>query len=90
MTRNQALRDGELGAPRHGVHAAPPRLRLVGSDTDDTVLRRQRFEAAHPEIAIDPPRTHASTWTAYRDGELLSSQYQLAALLDTLDWLLAE
>jgi hypothetical protein len=89
--KSQALRDDELGAPRHSeLRTARPRLRVVGSGADDTVLRRERFEAAHPEIAITSPRTHASMWTAHRDGEIVASQYQLGALLDTLDWLLAE
>jgi hypothetical protein len=53
-------------------------------------LRRERFEAAHPEIAIIPPETHAARWTARCDAKILARQYELSALLDALDWLLSE
>lgn len=70
--------------------AARPHLRVVGGGLDDTVLRRERVEAAHPEIAIIPPETHAGRWTARCDGKILASQYQLGALLDAVDWLFCE
>ena len=49
---------------------------------------RRRFEQEHPDIAISPPETHASLWTARRDGKILASDYQLGGLLDALGWLL--
>jgi hypothetical protein len=79
---------GVLGpaAPR----AARPQLRIVDGGLDDAVGRRKRFEEAHPEIVITPPKTQASMWTARRDGKTLASGYHLGALLDTLDWLLGK
>lgn len=79
----------EPGAPRP---AAPQRarLRLVSGGLDETVLRRKQFEGAHPEIAIIPPGTPASLWTAHRDGTVLARGYQLSALLDTLSRLLGK
>jgi hypothetical protein len=65
-----------------------PRLHLVGGGFDDAVLRRKRFEDAHPEIAITPPGARSCLWTARRDGTSLASGYQLGTLLDTLDQLL--
>jgi hypothetical protein len=65
------------------------RLHTVGAGPDDgAVIRRQRFEAQHPEITITAPETHASLWTARQDGSILASDYQLAGLLGALDWLL--
>jgi hypothetical protein len=93
MSRNnsQPLRGREPGvlgpaAPR----AARPQLRIVGDGLEDTVVRRKRFEEAHPEIMITPPKTQASMWTARRDGNTLASGYHLDALLDSLDWLLGK
>ena len=88
---SQPLPGGEPGvlgpaAPR----AARPQLRIVDGGLDDTVVRRKRFEEAHPEIVITPPKTQASMWTARRDGKTLASGYHLGALLDTLDWLLGK
>jgi hypothetical protein len=68
--------------------AARPQLRVIGGGLNDTVVRRKRFEVAHPEIVITPPGTQASMWTARRDGETLASGYHLGALLDTLARLL--
>jgi hypothetical protein len=65
-----------------------PALRAVGgTGPGDPVMRRQRFEAAHPGITITPPETHASLWTARQDGKILASDYQLGGLLDALEWL---
>jgi hypothetical protein len=75
--------------PRARPRAARPQLRIIGGGLDDTVVRRKRFEDAHPEIVITPPRTQASMWTARRDGKTLASGYHLGALLDTLGRLLA-
>jgi len=97
MPRNnsQPLRGREPGVLGHAVpQAARPQLRVIcgGLDDtlDDTVVRRKRFEDAHPEIAITPPETQASMWTARRDGKTLASGYHLGALLDTLGRLLAK
>jgi hypothetical protein len=87
----QPLRGREPTVPGHAVPgAARPQLRIIGSGPDDTVVRRKRFEVAHPEIVITPPRTQASMWTARRDGKTLASGYHLGALLDTLGRLLAK
>jgi hypothetical protein len=79
---------GVLGpaAPR----AVRPLLRLVDGGLDDAVVRRKRFEEAHPEIVITSPQTQASLWRARRDGNTLASGYYLGALLDSLDWLLGK
>lgn len=84
----RARQPGALGpaAPQ----PARPRLRLISGDLDEAVLRRKRFEGAHPEIVITPPGTHACLWTARRDGKILASGYQLGTLLDTLDWLFGQ
>lgn len=85
MSGNSSLpaRGRQPGAPGH---AAPQRarLRVISGGLDDTVLRRKQFEDAHPEIVIAAPGPHTCLWTAYRDGTILASGYQLSALLDTL------
>ena len=63
---------------------------MISGDLDEAVLRRKRFEGAHPEIVITPPGTDACLWTARRDDKILASGYQLGALLDTLGWLLGK
>jgi hypothetical protein len=89
--RSLPLPARQPGAPgRAAPQPARPRLRLISGDLDEAVLRRKRFEGAHPEIVITPPGTHACLWTARRDGEILASGYQLGALLDTLGWLLGQ
>jgi hypothetical protein len=88
---SQPLRGGKPGAPAHAVsRATRARLHIVAGGLDDTVVRRKRFEDAHPEIVITPPGTQASSWTARRDGKTLASGYHLGALLDTLGWLLGK
>ena len=72
------------------IRRSPAVLRIIGGGLDDTVVRRKRFEDAHPEIVIAPPRTQASMWTARRDGKTLASGYHLGALLDTLGRLLTK
>jgi len=85
------LRGGKPGGPAHAVSRADrARLHIVAGGLDDTVVRRKRFEDAHPEIVITPPGTQASSWTARRDGKTLASGYHLGALLDTLGWLLGK
>jgi hypothetical protein len=64
--------------------AVRPRLRVLSGGLDEPVLRRKRFECAHPEIVITPPGSHTCLWIARRDGKTLASGYQLGALLDTL------
>ena len=39
-----------------------PALRMVGGDAEDSVVRRRRFEEAHPEAVILPPC--AGRWRA--------------------------
>ncbi len=88
---SQPLRGREPPVPEHAVPwAARPQLRIVGGGPDDTVMRRKRFEDAHPEIVITPPKTQASMWTARRDAKTLASEYHLGALLDTLGRLLGK
>jgi hypothetical protein len=87
----QPLRGRVPAVPGHAVpRAARPQLRIISGGPDDTVVRRKRFEDAHPEIVITPPQTQASMWTARRDGKTLASGYRLGALLDTLGRLLAK
>jgi len=63
---------------------APRRL----PSSPDDLKRRRLFEAAHPDVTISPPETHASPWTARREGKILAAEYQLGDLLDSLKWLL--
>jgi hypothetical protein len=47
------------------TRAGRPVLRVVdGSDSDDPVVRRQRFEAAHPQVTIVRPATARDRWRA--------------------------
>lgn len=64
---------------------AGPRLALTAA-ADDVLARRERYELDHPDVSISPPETHASLWIARRGGRILASHYQLAGLLDALDW----
>jgi len=66
----------------------PARLRVVGGGLDDAVLRRKRFEDAHPEIVITAPGAETCLWAAHRGVTRLASGYQLGSLLDTLALLL--
>jgi hypothetical protein len=85
----QGARDGRTVRRTASSDARPP-LHVVGSGPEDAVLRRQRFEAAHPEIMITPPGTLAPMWAAYRDGTSLARRYHLGALLDELGRLCGE
>jgi hypothetical protein len=89
MSGNSGLpvRGSQPGTPGYAA-PRPARLRLVRGGLDDAVLRRRKFEDAHPEIVITPPGTHTCLWTARRDGRILASRYQLSALLDALGRLL--
>ena len=47
------------------TRAGRPVLRVVdGSGPQDAVVRRQRFEAAHPEVTIVRPATVRDRWRA--------------------------
>lgn len=60
-----------------------PVLRLVsGSAPEDPVIRRQRFEQAHPEAVILPPS--AGRWRAVAAGRTLGS-WDLGDLMNQLD-----
>ncbi|MGD0604978.1 MAG: hypothetical protein ABSA53_15420 [Streptosporangiaceae bacterium] len=88
---SQPLPGREPGVPGPAApRAARPQLRIVDGGLDDAVVRRKRFEEAHPEIVIISPKTQVSIWTARRDGRTLASGYHLGALLDSLDWLLGK
>ena len=59
----------------------------------DPVERRQRFEAAHPEVAISVPATRSGWWiAAFPPGSVPGdpergkvTAWQLADLMDALD-----
>jgi hypothetical protein len=54
-------------------------------DPVDQVPRLQAFRSAHPEISIVPPGRGHPTWTATRDGTLLTSAMFLKRFLDHLE-----
>lgn len=69
-----------------------PALRLVdGSAPEDPVLRRRRFEQAHPEAVILPPA--AGRWRAVVPAGKIPGEptrttlgaWELAGLMDQLD-----
>jgi hypothetical protein len=62
-----------------------PALRLVGGGGEDAVIRRQRFEQAHPEAVILPPST--GRWRAVAGGRTLGA-WDLCDLMNQLDVLL--
>ncbi len=60
-----------------------PALRVVnGSAPEDPVIRRKRFEQAHPEAVILPPS--AGRWRAVADGRTLGA-WDLCGLMNQLD-----
>jgi len=65
--------------------AAAAGARLRGAGPEDPLARRDRFEAAHPEITIAAPETHASMWTARRGTRVVARACQLGGLLDILE-----
>jgi hypothetical protein len=68
-----------------------PDLRLVDSGGEDSVVRRRRFEEAHPEAVILPPC--AGHWHAVVPAGLIPGDgtrttlgaWDLADLMDQLD-----
>ncbi len=56
----------------------------------DDLERRRAFEAAHPDVTISPPETHASPWIARQGGKIMTVADQLGQLLDMLEWLFPE
>ena len=63
-------------------------------EPEDQVVRREKFEAGHPEIVISAPDYSKGEvrWTARRRGDsanILSTSYELEDLLDELEWLSA-
>ena len=84
---------GGLGTRGHAVTGAGgPALRVVaGTGPDDPVVRRQRFEAAHPEAVILPPA--AGRWRAVVPPGLLPGDgtrttlgsWDLEGLMNQLD-----
>jgi hypothetical protein len=65
----------------NGTPAEGRSLRLV-TGTEDAVIRRQRFEEAHPDAVILPPA--AGRWRAVFAGRTLGS-WDLAGLMDELE-----
>jgi len=68
-----------------------PALRAVGGGAEDAVVRRRRFEQAHPEAVILPPA--AGRWRAVVPPGLISGNgtrttlgaWDLGELMDQLD-----
>jgi hypothetical protein len=56
----------------------------VAGGIEDAVVRRQRFERAHPGAVILPPS--AGRWRAVADGRTLGA-WDLGGLMDQLDQL---
>jgi hypothetical protein len=63
------------------------RLRLV-PDEYDQVLRLDRFRHAHPAVVIGAGNGWWQAVIPEPDGEIVTTQYTLRALLDKLDELL--
>ena len=71
--------------------AKRPALRAVGRDAEDPVVRRQRFEQAHPEAVILPPC--AGRWRAVVPPGLIPGDgtrttlgaWDLGGLMDQLE-----
>jgi hypothetical protein len=71
-------------------------LRAVDDDREDSVIRRQRFEEAHPEAVILPPCM--GRWRAILPAGLIPGDgtrttlgaWDLADLMDQLDALHAD
>jgi len=60
-----------------------PALHVVdGTGPQDAVVRRRRFEQAHPEAVILPPST--GRWRAVAEGRTLGA-WDLGDLMDQLD-----
>jgi hypothetical protein len=62
------------------------------AQTGDQVVRLKQWEAAHPDVAIQPPdyANGGQFWSARRGADVLCSEYELRALLDHLAWLIAQ
>jgi hypothetical protein len=61
-----------------------PDLRVIEGEgePEDSVVRRQRFEQAHPEAVILPPS--ADRWRAVAAGRTIGA-WDLGGLMDQLD-----
>ena len=60
----------------------------VGHEVDQ-VVRRERFEAAHPDVVIRPPGKHSMLYVAEVPGVGEVTSFDLRSLLDKLDQLVA-
>ena len=73
-----------------------PVLRTMDGDLEDSVIRRRRFEEAHPEAVILPPC--AGRWRAVIPAGLISGDgtrttlgaWDLTDLMDQLDAIYAD
>ena len=71
--------------------AERPALRVVGGGAEDSVVRRRRFEEAHPGVVILPPC--AGRWRAVVPAGLIPGDgtrttlgaWDLGGLMDQLD-----
>jgi hypothetical protein len=74
----------------------PPLLRMMDGDLKDSVIRRRRFEEAHPEAVILPPC--AGRWRAVIPAGLIAGDgtrttlgaWDLTDLMDQLDAIYAD
>jgi hypothetical protein len=66
-----------------------PELHAVPGGYEDQVVRRQRFEAAHPEVRIAPVRAAWQAIIPTERGEDVVTRYELRHLLDELERRLA-
>jgi hypothetical protein len=55
----------------------------------DQVERLQAFLVAHPGITVKLPASPDGPWAAYRDGVVICCERELKALLDRVEWILA-
>jgi hypothetical protein len=83
----------QLAAAIRADATTRPPLRLAGEGKEDAVVRRRRFEAAHPEVTILRPGASSSRWRAVVPAGAVPGEptgttigaWQLGGLMDQLD-----